>query len=197
MVENRIVQTDELSTVDCCTALMDVGRTLQISYCIVLFCIVSINSSYTVLLWCKWSFLSLLLYDLLKLKVSYMLHTFVTDWNLLWCGSSAADFPKFLGITMETFITLIDDSDIDVKMVADECLNRVIRVRTFPRWIFTSALFHMWLSKWEITKPQLECYFWILLIAFWNISSFSFCFTSLLSIDHSTLGQVIWMSLNE
>jgi len=62
-----------------------------------------------------------------------MLHTFVTDWNLLWCGSSAADFPKFLGITMETFITLIDDSDIDVKMVADECLNRVIRVRTFPR----------------------------------------------------------------
>jgi len=32
---------------------------------------------------------------------------------------------------METFITLIDDSDVDVKMVADECLNRVIRVRFF------------------------------------------------------------------
>ena len=43
--------------------------------------------------------------------------------------SSAADFPKFLGICMETFITLIDDSDVDVKLVADECLNRVIRVR--------------------------------------------------------------------
>ena len=43
--------------------------------------------------------------------------------------SSAADFPKFLGICMETFIMLIDDSDVDVKMVADECLNRMIRVR--------------------------------------------------------------------
>ena len=32
---------------------------------------------------------------------------------------------------METFITLIDDSDVDVKMIADECLNRVIRVRSF------------------------------------------------------------------
>ena len=46
-------------------------------------------------------------------------------------NSSTSDFPKFLGVCMETFITLIDDSDIDVKMVADECLNRVIRVRTF------------------------------------------------------------------
>jgi len=32
---------------------------------------------------------------------------------------------------METFITLIDDPDVDIKMVADECLNRVIRVRSF------------------------------------------------------------------
>ena len=32
---------------------------------------------------------------------------------------------------METFITLIDDADVDIKMVADECLNRVIRVRKF------------------------------------------------------------------
>jgi len=43
--------------------------------------------------------------------------------------SSAAEFPKFLGICMETFITLIDDPDTDVKMVSDECLNRIIRVR--------------------------------------------------------------------
>jgi len=45
--------------------------------------------------------------------------------------SSAAEFPKFLGICMETFITLIDDSDVDIKMVADECLNQVIRVSSF------------------------------------------------------------------
>jgi len=32
---------------------------------------------------------------------------------------------------METFITLIDDADVDIKMVADECLNRMIRVRLF------------------------------------------------------------------
>jgi len=43
-------------------------------------------------------------------------------------GSLAAEFPKFLGVCMETFITLIDDADIDIKLVADECLNRVIRV---------------------------------------------------------------------
>ena len=38
---------------------------------------------------------------------------------------------------METFITLIDDSDVDVKLVADECLNRVIRVRCFCDKILT------------------------------------------------------------
>jgi len=37
---------------------------------------------------------------------------------------------------METFITLIDDSDVDVKLVADECLNRVIRVRCFCTLVF-------------------------------------------------------------
>jgi len=42
-----------------------------------------------------------------------------------------AEFHKFLGVCMETFITLIDDSDIDVKLVADECLNRIIRVSDF------------------------------------------------------------------
>lgn len=55
----------------------------------------------------------------------------MSSWDILWCCSSAAEFPKFLGICMETFITLIDDPDVDIKMVADECLNRVIRVRSF------------------------------------------------------------------
>ncbi|KAK0057732.1 huntingtin [Biomphalaria pfeifferi] len=39
-----------------------------------------------------------------------------------------ADFPKFLGIAMEAFLNLCDDPEADVRMVADECLNRTIKV---------------------------------------------------------------------
>lgn len=39
------------------------------------------------------------------------------------------DFPKFLGIAMETFLTMCDDTESDVRMVADECLNRSIKVK--------------------------------------------------------------------
>lgn len=42
-----------------------------------------------------------------------------------------ADFPKFLGIAIEAFLTLCDDPEADVRMVADECLNRTIKVRIF------------------------------------------------------------------
>ena len=42
---------------------------------------------------------------------------------------SVSDFPKFLGIAMETFLTLCDDPEADIRMVADECLNRSIKVR--------------------------------------------------------------------
>ncbi|XP_060084449.1 huntingtin-like [Ylistrum balloti] len=38
------------------------------------------------------------------------------------------DFPKFLGIAMETFLNLCDDAESDVRMVADECINRSIKV---------------------------------------------------------------------
>jgi hypothetical protein len=38
------------------------------------------------------------------------------------------EFPKFLGIAMETFLMLCDDTESDVRMVADECLNRTIKV---------------------------------------------------------------------
>ncbi|XP_076357189.1 huntingtin isoform X3 [Tachypleus tridentatus] len=40
---------------------------------------------------------------------------------------SVADFPKFLGIAMETFFICCDDNDSDVRMVADECLNKTIK----------------------------------------------------------------------
>ncbi|XP_070540509.1 huntingtin-like isoform X2 [Ptychodera flava] len=38
-----------------------------------------------------------------------------------------ADFPKFLGISMETFLVACDDPEPDVRMNADECLNRTIK----------------------------------------------------------------------
>ena len=44
--------------------------------------------------------------------------------------SVTAEFPKFLGIAMETLISMCDDADVDVRIVADECLNRLIRVST-------------------------------------------------------------------
>ncbi|XP_052771519.1 huntingtin-like isoform X2 [Mya arenaria] len=40
---------------------------------------------------------------------------------------SVQDFPKFLGISMETFLNLCDDQESDIRMVADECLNRTIK----------------------------------------------------------------------
>ncbi|XP_029645621.1 huntingtin isoform X2 [Octopus sinensis] len=40
---------------------------------------------------------------------------------------SIADFPKFLGIAMETFLMLCDDPEADIRMVADECLNKTIK----------------------------------------------------------------------
>ncbi|CAG2167101.1 unnamed protein product, partial [Oppiella nova] len=37
------------------------------------------------------------------------------------------DFHKFLGIAIETFLVCCDDSDSDVRMTANECLNRTIK----------------------------------------------------------------------
>ncbi|XP_060568114.1 huntingtin-like isoform X3 [Ruditapes philippinarum] len=40
---------------------------------------------------------------------------------------SVSDFPKFLGIAIETFLNLCDDPESDIRMVADECLNKSIK----------------------------------------------------------------------
>ena len=48
--------------------------------------------------------------------------------EVLFDSRNVVDFPKFLGIAMETFLALCDDSESDVRMVADECLNRTIKV---------------------------------------------------------------------
>lgn len=50
--------------------------------------------------------------------------------------SVAVDFPKFLGIAMETLTTMCDDADVDVRIVADECLNRLIRVSIVLIYIY-------------------------------------------------------------
>ncbi|ETE61475.1 Huntingtin, partial [Ophiophagus hannah] len=45
----------------------------------------------------------------------------------LRCRNSP-EFPKLLGIAMELFLLCSDDAESDVRMVSDECLNKVIKV---------------------------------------------------------------------
>ncbi|XP_030848870.1 huntingtin [Strongylocentrotus purpuratus] len=40
---------------------------------------------------------------------------------------SLGEFPKFLGIAMEIFLTSCNDSESDIRLKADECLNKVIK----------------------------------------------------------------------
>lgn len=43
---------------------------------------------------------------------------------------TSPEFQKLLGIAMEMFLLCSDDSESDVRMVADECLNKIIKVST-------------------------------------------------------------------
>ena len=70
---------------------------------------------------CLLSFVDFSLSVDLIIAYSYIIMSFVLDRNVV-------DFPKFLGIAMETFLMLCDDPESDVRMVADECLNRTIKV---------------------------------------------------------------------
>ncbi|CAL1269720.1 unnamed protein product [Larinioides sclopetarius] len=40
---------------------------------------------------------------------------------------TSADFPKVLGLAMDTFLLCCDDENSDVRLMADECLNRTIK----------------------------------------------------------------------
>lgn len=40
----------------------------------------------------------------------------------------ASNFTTLLSFTIETFLKLVDDPESDVRMIADECLNRIIKV---------------------------------------------------------------------
>lgn len=47
---------------------------------------------------------------------------------IIWSSRTSPEFQKLLGIAMEMFLLCSDDSESDVRMVADECLNKIIKV---------------------------------------------------------------------
>uniref|UniRef100_A0A8B9HFK8 Huntingtin n=1 Tax=Astyanax mexicanus TaxID=7994 RepID=A0A8B9HFK8_ASTMX len=47
--------------------------------------------------------------------------------NLYKCSLTSPEFQKLLGIAMEMFLLCSDDKESDVRMVADECLNKIIK----------------------------------------------------------------------
>lgn len=52
---------------------------------------------------------------------------------------TSPEFQKLLGIAMEMFLLCSDDSESDVRMVADECLNKIIKVSTTPVFLQQSS----------------------------------------------------------
>ncbi len=48
--------------------------------------------------------------------------------HLLFFNRTVSEFPKFLGIAMELFFAACDDEESDVRLKADECLNKIVRV---------------------------------------------------------------------
>lgn len=47
---------------------------------------------------------------------------------IIWKSRTSPEFQKLLGIAMEMFLLCSDDSESDVRMVADECLNKIVKV---------------------------------------------------------------------
>jgi len=63
--------------------------------------------------------------------------------SFLFFGSenrTSPEFQKLLGIAMEMFLLCSDDSESDVRMVADECLNKIIKVSATLQSSFHSLL---------------------------------------------------------
>uniref|UniRef100_A0A8U8AUU7 Huntingtin n=1 Tax=Geospiza parvula TaxID=87175 RepID=A0A8U8AUU7_GEOPR len=54
------------------------------------------------------------------------------------------EFQKLLGIAMELFLLCSEDAESDVRMVADECLNKVIKVRAFTNGASRSLRAALW-----------------------------------------------------
>lgn len=53
-----------------------------------------------------------------------------SDFFNICLSRNSPEFQKLLGIAMELFLLCSEDAESDVRMVADECLNKVIKVRT-------------------------------------------------------------------
>lgn len=58
----------------------------------------------------------------------YVFHLNIYVFIFTWLSRTSPEFQKLLGIAMEMFLLCSDDSESDVRMVADECLNKIIKV---------------------------------------------------------------------
>ena len=48
--------------------------------------------------------------------------------NVLLCLRNLGEFPKILAIAVDTLLISCDDGESDVRFVAGECLNKLIKV---------------------------------------------------------------------
>ena len=60
--------------------------------------------------------------------------------NLFFAGLWQT-FPKFLGIAMELFFAACDDEESDVRLKADECLNKIVRVSNVATRVLQGKVF--------------------------------------------------------
>lgn len=56
---------------------------------------------------------------------------------------SAPNFPSLLSFSMATLLKMCDDHDSNIRMIADEGLNRIIRVSLFEIEVFSIKAFPM------------------------------------------------------
>lgn len=78
---------------------------------------------------------------MLKSLISCLLFFFLTL-HLFPRNRTSPEFQKLLGIAMEMFLLCSDDSESDVRMVADECLNKIIKVSEIMQDFFHCYLVH-------------------------------------------------------
>lgn len=90
----------------------------------------------------------------------YVFNLNIYDWNDLgfiftWLSRTSPEFQKLLGIAMEMFLLCSDDSESDVRMVADECLNKIIKVSR-TQCSFCRLIFHIYyfLVEGQVVYPR-------------------------------------------
>lgn len=58
-------------------------------------------------------------------------HVYTENIALSYNFRAAPEFPNFVGIVIETLLGYANDKESDVRMVSDECLNRITKVITY------------------------------------------------------------------